>query len=128
MSAKGGYILYDTNSQRDITLLATGSEVNLALSAGNQLKQEGINVAVVSMPCLEIFEKQNLEYRSKVMPIGIPLVVVEAAVEQSWGKYLGIDGKFVGMRTFGASAPGNELLQHFGITVEKVKAAAIELL
>ena len=62
------------------------------------------------------------------MPTGIPLVVVEAAVEQSWGKYLGIDGKFVGMKTFGASAPGNELFQHFGITVEKVKAAAMELL
>tara|TARA_B100000945_G_scaffold320823_1_gene332300 strand:- start:864 stop:2843 length:1980 start_codon:yes stop_codon:yes gene_type:complete len=128
LSANGGYILYDTNSQRDITLLATGSEVTLAISAAYQLKQEGINVAVVSMPCLEIFEKQNLEYRSKVMPTGIPLVVVEAAVEQSWGKYLGINGKFVGMRTFGASAPGNELFQHFGITVEKVKAAALELL
>ena len=112
----------------DITLLATGSEVALALEAGALLMQEGINAAVVSMPCMEIFESQNLEYRNKVLPSGVPVVVVEAAVEQSWGKYLGIDGKFVGMSTFGASAPGNDLFQHFGITVEKVKAAAKEIL
>ena len=118
----------DTDSQRDITFLATGSEVALALEAGNLLKQEGINAAVVSMPCMEIFEAQNLEYRNKVLQPGVPVVVVEAAVEQSWGKYLGIDGKFVGMSTFGASAPGNDLFQHFGITVEKVKAAAKEVL
>ena len=100
----------------------------LALKAGNLLIQEGINAAVVSMPCMEIFEAQNLEYRNKVLQPGVPVVVVEAAVEQSWGKYLGIDGKFVGMSTFGASAPGNDLFQHFGITVEKVKAAAKEVL
>ena len=128
LSANGGYVLSDTDSQRDITLLATGSEVALALEAGNLLMQEGINAAVVSMPCMEIFEAQNLEYRNKVLQPGVPVVVVEAAVEQSWGKYLGIDGKFVGMSTFGASAPGNDLFQHFGITVEKVKAAAKEVL
>jgi transketolase len=128
LSANGGYILSDTDSQRDITLLATGSEVALALEAGDLLMQEGINAAVVSMPCMEIFEAQKLEYRNKVLQPGVPVVVVEAAVEQSWGKYLGIDGKFVGMSTFGASAPGNDLFQHFGITVEKVKAAAKEVL
>tara|TARA_B100001245_G_scaffold47079_1_gene30815 strand:- start:267 stop:914 length:648 start_codon:yes stop_codon:yes gene_type:complete len=128
LSANGGYVLSDTNSQRDITLLATGSEVALALEAGDLLMQEGINAAVVSMPCMEIFEAQKLEYRNKVLQPGVPVVVVEAAVEQSWGKYLGIDGKFVGMSTFGASAPGNDLFQHFGITVEKVKAAAKEVL
>jgi len=128
LSAYGGYVLSDTDSQRDITLLATGSEVALALEAGNLLIQEGISAAVVSMPCMEIFEAQNLEYRNKVLQPGVPVVVVEAAVEQSWGKYLGIDGKFVGMSTFGASAPGNDLFQHFGITVEKVKAAAKEVL
>ena len=77
---------------------------------------------------MEIFEAQNFEYRNKVLQPGVPVVVVEAAVEQSWGKYLGIDGKFVGMSTFGASAPGNDLFQYFGITVEKVKAAAKEVL
>ncbi|GIT02931.1 MAG: hypothetical protein CM1200mP28_01900 [Deltaproteobacteria bacterium] len=97
LSANGGYVLSDTDSQRDITLLATGSEVSLALEAGNLLMQEEINAAVVSMPCMEIFEAQNLEYRKKVLQPGVPVVVVEAAVEQSWGKYLGIDGKFVGM-------------------------------
>ena len=128
LSASGGYVLSDTDSKRDITLLATGSEVSLALEAGTLLKEEGINAAVVSMPCMEIFEAQNLEYRNKVLKPGAPVVVVEAAVEQSWGKYLGIDGKFVGMSTFGASAPGNDLFQYFGITVEKVKAAAKEVL
>ena len=128
LSANGGYVLYDTDSKRDITLLATGSEVALALESANLLMREGINAAVVSMPCMEIFESQNLEYRNKVLPPGVPVVVVEAAVEQSWGKYLGIDGKFVGMSTFGASAPGNDLFQHFGITVEKVKAASKEVL
>ena len=128
LSANGGYVLSGTDSQRDITFIATGSEVALAIEAGNQLIQEGINVAVVSMPCLEIFEAQNLDYRNKVLKPGIPVVVVEAAVEQSWGKYLGIDGRFVGMSTFGASAPGNDLFQHFGITVEKVKFAAKEIL
>ena len=118
----------DTDSKRDITLLATGSEVSLALEAGTLLKEEGINAAVVSMPCMEIFEAQNLEYRNKVLQPGVPVVVVEAAIEQSWGKYLGIDGKFVGMSTFGASAPGKDLFQHFGITVEKVKATAKEIL
>ncbi len=128
LSANGGYVLSDTDSKRDITLLATGSEVALALEAANLLMREGINAAVVSMPCMEIFESQNLEYRNKVLPPGVPVVVVEAAVEQSWGKYLGIDGKFVGMSTFGASAPGNDLFQHFGITVEKVKAVSKEVL
>ena len=128
LSANGAYVLSDTDSQRDITLIATGSEDALALEAGTLLMQEGINAAVVSMPCMEILEAQNLEYRNKVLQPGVPVVVVEAAVEQSWGKYLGIDGKFVGMSTFGASAPGNDLFQHFGITVEKVKAAAKEVL
>ena len=128
LSANGGYVLSDTDSKRDITLLATGSEVALALESANLLMREGINAAVVSMPCMEIFESQNLKYRNKVLPPRVPVVVVEAAVEQSWGKYLGIDGKFVGMSTFGASAPGNDLFQHFGITVEKVKAAAKEVL
>ncbi len=128
LSANGGYVLSETESQRDVTLLATGSEVSLAIEAGNQLIQEGINASVVSMPCMEIFESQNLEYRENVLKPGIPVVVVEAAVEQSWGKYIGIEGKFVGMSSFGASAPGNDLFQHFEITVEKVKASVKEVL
>ena len=128
LSSKGAYVLSGKDSHRDITLIATGSEVALALEVGTLLMKEGINASVVSMPCMEIFEKQNLEYRNKVLQPGVPVVVVEAAVEQCWGKYLGIDGKFVGMSTFGASAPGNDLFQHFGITVEKVKFAAKEVL
>ncbi len=128
LSSNGAYVLSDIDSHRDITLIATGSEVALAFEAGTLLMQEGINAAVVSMPCMEVFETQKLEYRNKVIKPEVPVVVVEAAVEQSWGKYLGNDGSFVGMSTFGASAPGNELFQHFGITVEKVKASAMEVL
>ena len=128
LSANGGYLVSGSDLQPDITIIATGSEVALTIEAANQLIQEGINVAVVSMPCMEIFDAQNKDYRNKVLKPGVPIVVVEAAVEQSWGKYLGIKGKFVGMCTFGASAPGNDLFQHFGITVEKVKDAARDVL
>ena len=79
------------------------------------------------MPCLEIFEEQKKEYRQKVIDPSLPLVVIEAGIEQSWGRYLGRKGKFIGMNTFGASAPGNELFEHFGITVEKVVAAVDKL-
>ena len=128
LSAKGGYILSDTEAQRDITLLASGSEVSLAVEASDLLKQEGISAAVVSIPCLEKFETQTQDYRNQVLQPGVPVVIVEAAVEQSWGKYIGTNGKFVGMSTFGASAPGNDLFKHFEITTEKVVSTAKEAL
>ncbi|RZO47443.1 MAG: transketolase [Proteobacteria bacterium] len=127
LSSKGGYVLAETEDKRDLTLIASGSEVAIAIEARDQLKTEGISAAVVSMPCLDKFEEQSQDYRDKVIPLETPIVVVEAAIEQSWGKYLGRNGKFVGMSTFGASAPANELYIHFGITTQNVVNAAKDI-
>jgi transketolase len=127
LSSKGGYVLAETEDKRDLTLIASGSEVAIAIEARDQLKKEGVSAEVVSMPCLEKFEEQSQDYRDKVIPLETPIVVVEAAIEQSWGKYLGRNGKFVGMSTFGASAPANELYIHFGITTQNVVNAAKDI-
>ena len=124
LSAKGGYVLAGAEGKRDVTLIASGSEVSIAMEAHDQLKAEGVSAAVVSMPCLDLFESQDKDYRNQVIPSGIPVVVVEAGVEQSWGRYLGEDGEFVGMKSFGASAPANDLFEHFGITTKNVVEAA----
>ncbi|MBC8258668.1 MAG: transketolase [SAR324 cluster bacterium] len=124
LSAKGGYVLAAAVAERQVTIIASGSEVSLALEARVQLAEAGISAAVVSMPCLDLFESQDKDYRLQVVPSGIPVVVVEAAIEQGWGRYLGSDGEFVGMNSFGASAPINELFEHFGITTENVVEAA----
>jgi len=128
LSSKGGYVLAEAEAKRDVTLIASGSEVEIAMEARDQLKAEGISAAVVSMPCLDKFEEQSQDYRDQVTQPDAPVVVVEAAIEQSWGKYLGRNGKFVGMSTFGASAPANELYQHFGITTQNVVNAAKKII
>ena len=128
LSSKGGYVLAEAEAKRDVTLIASGSEVEIAMEARDQLKAEGISAAVVSMPCLDKFEEQSQDYRDQVTQLEAPVVVVEAAIEQSWGKYLGRNGKFVGMSTFGASAPANELYQHFGITTQNVVNAAKKII
>ena len=119
-SALGGYIISEGEKPANITLIASGSEVSIALEAQKLLKKNKVFSRVVSMTCLEIFEEQKKEYRKKVIDPDLPLVVIEAGVEQSWGRYLGRKGQFIGMKTFGASAPSNELFKHFGITAEKV--------
>jgi transketolase len=128
LSSKGGYVLAEAEAKRDVTLIASGSEVEIAMEARDQLKAEGISAAVVSMPCLDKFEEQSQDYRDQVTQLETPVVVVEAAIEQSWGKYLGRNGKFVGMSTFGASAPANELYEHFGITTQNVVNAAKKII
>ena len=128
LSAKGGYVLAEAEGTREVSLIASGSEVSIAMEARDQLQAEGVSVSVVSMPCLEKFEEQNQQYRDQVTPPEIPVVVVEAAIEQSWGRYLGRKGKFVGMSTFGASAPAGDLYKHFGITTENVRKAVKEVL
>ena len=128
LSSKGGYVLAEAEAKRDVTLIASGSEVEIAMEARDQLKAEGVSAAVVSMPCLDKFEEQSQDYRDQVTQLETPVVVVEAAIEQSWGKYLGRNGKFVGMSTFGSSAPANELYQHFGITTQNVVNAAKKII
>jgi len=123
LTALGGYVIKDTNGDRDVTILATGSEVSLATEAAEALSKEGIKAAVVSMPCWELFDTQDAAYRSEVLGAA-PRIAVEAAVRMGWDKYLGDNGVFIGMSSFGASAPYKELYNKFGITVEAVVDAA----
>ena len=126
LSARGAYVLAEGDGERRATLLATGSEIGVALAARNMLQAEGIPTAVVSMPCWELFDDQDEAYRQGVLGTGTVRVAVEAAVGQGWERYLGPQGAFVGMPGFGASAPASALYEHFGITSEAVAAAAKE--
>jgi transketolase len=126
-SARGAYVLAEADGQRQITLLATGSEVSVAITAREALARDGIRAAVVSMPCWEIFDKAPREYQDAVLG-SAPRVGVEAAVRFGWDRWLGPRGAFIGMEGFGASAPGEALFPHFGITPEKVAQAARSLL
>ena len=127
LCSRGAYVLTETSSNRRVTLLSTGSEVSVAVAASTMLAAEGIGAAVVSMPCWELFETQPEEYRSAVLG-SAPRVAVEAAVQFGWERWLGPRGAFVGMTGYGASAPGEALFPHFGITSEKVAEAARSLL
>jgi transketolase len=126
-SAKGAYVLAEATGERQVTLLATGSEVAIAMDARALLAAEGIRAAVVSMPCWELFERQDEAYRKSVLGSG-PRVGVEAAVRLGWDRWLGERSAFVGMHSFGASAPIEALYPYFGITAEKVAEAAKSLL
>src|SRR5581483_8068361 len=124
--ARGAYVLADAPSGKpDVLLLATGSEVSLCLQAYEQLKAEGINARVVSMPSWELFEHQDQAYRASVLP---PEVTARVAVEQAstfgWERYVGWTGTIIGMKTFGASAPLKELQKKFGFVAANVVAAA----
>ena len=120
-TARGAYVVAETDGERQATLLATGSEVAVALQACAALQRAGVPTAVVSMPSWELFEQQTDDYRRAVLGSGVR-VAVEAAVRLGWDRYIGPDGGFVGMSTFGASGPDAELYRHFGITAENVVA------
>jgi transketolase len=124
LSAKGAYVLADADGKRKVTLMATGSEVEIAMKARDLLQADGIPTAVVSMPCWELFDAQSDAYRASVLGEGTVKVGVEAAMRFGWDKYIGPEGGFVGMTGFGASAPAPELYKHFGITAENVVAQA----
>ena len=126
--AKGGYVVADAGSDRKATILATGSEVEIALAARESLEQSGIGTAVVSMPCHELFDAQDEDYRQSVLGAGTVRVAVEAAVRLGWDRYIGPEGGFIGMDGFGASAPAGALYKHFGITAAAVEAAVRERL
>jgi len=128
--AKGAYILADgAKGQLDLVLLATGSEVNIALAARDELAKEGIQARVVSMPCWELFESQPEDYHSKVLPLGVPRLSVEAGVTLTWGKYVGSDKTHaIGIDRFGASAPYKTLFEKFGFTPARVVQRAKEIL
>jgi len=123
-SARGAYVLAEAEGARRVTLLATGSEVGLAMAARDLLKQQGVAAAVVSMPCWELFDAQDAAYRRTVLG-SAPRIAVEAASPFGWERYVGSEGAVIGMTGFGASAPAEDLFRHFGITAEKVVEAAL---
>jgi len=127
--AKGGYILRDTQGDPDVILLASGSEVSLALDSAEQLAGEGINARVVNMCSWELFDEQDAEYQEKVLPRKVTKrVVIEAGRHTGWERYAGWDGAYVTMETFGESGPGSEVFAHFGFTVDNVVNKAKDLL
>ncbi|PNH88995.1 transketolase, partial [Vibrio diazotrophicus] len=127
--AKGGYILKDCAGKPELILIATGSEVELAVKAAEQLTAEGKQVRVVSMPSTDVFDKQDAAYREAVLPADVTArIAIEAGIADYWYKYVGLNGKIIGMTTFGESAPADQLFKMFGFTVENVIEKANELL
>lgn len=122
---KGGYIIAGESQNRQATILATGSEVSLAVEAMKALKEEGINVAVVSMPCWELFEKQSQEYKDSVLGKA-PKIAIEAASPFGWERYTGTSGTVLGISGFGASGPASALYEHFGLTTDALIKAVKE--
>jgi transketolase len=120
-SARGGYVLAEADGPRAATLIATGSEVAIAMQAREMLAGDGIKVAVVSLPCWELFAQQDDSWRAQVLG-GAPRIGIEAGVAFGWEQWLGPECRFIGMTGFGASAPVEDLYRHFGITAEAIVA------
>ena len=120
--ARGGYVLAEADGPRQATLIASGSELAIAMTAREALAADGISAAVVSLPCWELFARQDPAWRAEVLG-GVPRVGIEAACGFGWERWLGADGVFIGLDGFGASAPGEDLYRHFGITAEAIAAA-----
>src|SRR5699024_7975354 len=122
--AKGGYILRDTDGKPDAIVMATGSELELAVAAAEQLATEGKTVRVVSMPCVDIFEQQSQDYRDKVLDPNVKArVAVEAGVATGWYRHVGSTGRVVGVDQFGYSAPAPQVYAELGVTVDGVVEA-----
>lgn len=127
--ARGGYILQDCDGTPEAIIIATGSEVGIAQQATDALNAQGRKVRLVSIPCTELFERQDASYQAQVLPASVTArVAVEAAHADYWYKYVGLTGKVIGMTDFGASAPANELFEMYGFTVDKITATVTELL
>jgi transketolase len=126
--ARGAYILQTSERDAQITFIATGSEVALALGAARALEADGIAVRVVSMPCVEVFEQQDRDYQAHVLPEHGARLAVEAGARDCWWRYVAGRGDVIGMTTFGQSAPAKALFEHYGFTVDAVIAAARRLI
>lgn len=125
----GGYILKDCEGTPDLIIIATGSEVGLAMDSAVVLIEQGHKIRVISMPCCEIFERQDADYKAAVLPSDVTRrIAIEAGHPLPWHRYTGLSGRVIGMTTFGESAPGEDLFKHFGFTVENVVGQATELL
>lgn len=129
LAERGGYVLKDTNGTPDLILIATGSETGLAMKGARALGLARIRTRVVSMPCMERFARQDPEYIAQVLPPNVPeRIAIEAGVGAGWQRWLGSKGRTLGVETFGSSAPGAQLMEHFGLTVANLKTMARELL
>jgi transketolase len=127
--AKGGYILSDSEGTPDLILIATGGELGIAQDAAAAIREKGSKVRVVSMPSTDTFDAQSAAYKQEVLPLEVTnRVAVEAGIADYWYKYVGLDGRIVGMTTFGESAPAGDLFKEFGFTVDNIVATAGELL
>ena len=126
---KGAYVLFESAASTQLIIMATGSEVGIAMQAAQQLDQEGVGVRLVSMPSSDVFELQDQAYKEAVLPQSVRArIAVEAGISDFWRKYVGLDGDVIGIDQFGASAPGNVLMEHFGFTAENIVQRARELL
>jgi transketolase len=125
LCARGGYILSDAKDAK-VTIMATGSEVEIALAAQKQLAEKNVAARVVSLPCWELFDAQPQSYRDDVLGKNTLKVAIEAASGFGWERYVGTDGIFIGMNSFGASAPAKDLYNHFGITAEDTVIAVMK--
>lgn len=126
---RGGYVLYEYGANPELILIATGSEVALAMTAAQQLAADGVAVRVVSMPSTDVFDQQSAEYREQVLPAAVTKrIAIEAGIADYWYKYVGLTGRIIGMTTFGESAPADQLFTYFGFTPEHIMAVAQELL
>ncbi len=127
--ARGGYILKNCVGEPELILIATGSEVSLAVQAADKLSEQGRKVRVVSMPCTSVFDAQDAAYKQAVLPVEVGArIAIEAAHADYWYKYAGLDGRIIGMTTYGESAPAGQLFEEFGFTVDNILAVAEELL
>lgn len=124
MCERGGYILHDVEGTADIILMASGSEVHLAVEAHKMLANEGIKARILSIPCLDIFMEQDRDYLESLLVRSVPKIAIEAGIRQGWDRLLGQEDGFIGMRGFGASGSGEALFEHFGITAEAIVAMA----
>ena len=125
----GGYVLWEASSSPQVLLISTGSEVHIALEAGKQLEQKGINARVISMPSWKLFDEQPIEYRNNILPPDIKArVSIEAGITLGWEKYLGPHGISIGISHFGTSAPGDVIYRKWGLTSQNVVESALRLL
>jgi transketolase len=127
--SRGGYVLKDCAGEPELILIATGSEVGLAVQAFDKLTEQGRNVRVVSMPCTSVFDAQDAGYKQSVLPLQVSArIAIEAAHADYWYKYVGLEGRVIGMTTYGESAPAPALFEEFGFTLENILGQAEELL
>jgi len=128
LCARGAYELADADGDADVSIFASGSEVEIALAAKGLIEARGYAARVISVPCFELFAEQNEDYRAEIIGAAPVQVAIEAAVRQGWARFIGRDGIFIGMAGFGASAPYDQLYKKFGITAEAAAGAALDRL